>query len=117
MADGGDRLVERRTGKIEGERHFARFAFFFHGRIEGADHAAFAAVAEGDAIALLDALARSGEGFPAAGADAHVQRCRDLLAAGASRWRMPSSWAGMTFVSLNTSASPARRNDGRWETR
>ncbi len=40
-------------------------------------------MAEGDAVVLFDALARLGEGLPAVGADAHVQRGRHLLATGA----------------------------------
>ncbi len=39
MADGGDRLVQRRTGKIEAQRHLAGLALLLDGRVERAEQA------------------------------------------------------------------------------
>ena len=64
--------------QAEGELDFAGFADVGDGRIEVAEQADAALVAEADAVADSEALGRPGEGAPAAFVDALVQVEGDL---------------------------------------
>ena len=78
MPDGMQRLVEERAGQVEAEQHLAALVLFDDGRVERAEKARIAVVAEMDAVSGRDALARPHEGQPAIRRDAHVQRRIDL---------------------------------------
>jgi hypothetical protein len=105
MAGRHDRLVECGTGKIEDQLDLAALAALARSGIEHALLSGRAIAAKNQTVTGLDALAGAHKGLPAVRARPHVQRCgnTDLIA---PRLRNPSSCAGITLVSLNTSASP-----------
>ena len=78
-AEAFNRLIQRRSGKVKAQQHFAGFAFAFHLRIERGQKAghAFSRVAEADALADLELLRRTRERPPAAVVDAFNQRRLD----------------------------------------
>ena len=87
----------------EGERHLAALAFVLHGRIELAEEADFAFVAEAHDVAGGEPLRRLDEGVPARAVeplDAGSPRCG---VSGPRPMRRPERLAGMTRVSLTTS--------------
>ena len=78
MADGMQRLVENGAGKVEGEQHLAALALFDDGRVERAEEAGIAVVAEADAVAAARRLAGRTKASQRSGAIAHMQRRFDL---------------------------------------
>ena len=104
------------AGEVEAEQHLAALALLDHGRVELAEEAGIAVMAEMDAVAGGDALARPHESQPAvrrrrACAASHRPAPTRRRAAGCR-----SSCAGMTLVSLKTSTSPGSSSDGRSRT-
>ena len=78
MADRMQRLVEEGARQVEGQRHLAALAFFGDCRLELAEEAGIAVMAEADAVADCDALAGSDECLPAIRRDALMQRRVDM---------------------------------------
>ncbi len=115
VAGGEDRLVQSRAGEIEVKRDF-RLVAGLDGRIERAEHACLAAVTELDTVAGFQPLGGTCEGLPARAIDAHMERDENARPSPPSRVRKPSSCAGITFVSLKTSASPGWSKSGRSRT-
>ena len=77
MADGVDRLVEKRAGDIEDQQRLAAVALFRDRRLERPQEAGIAGMAEADALALGHPLGRPQERQPAVVARAHVKRGLD----------------------------------------
>ena len=72
-----DRLVEHGAVERECQRHLPALAFRFDGRIELAEEADMALVAETDDVARREPLRRLDEGTPARAVDPLVQRGLD----------------------------------------
>ena len=81
MADGGDRLVQHRTGEVEDEQNLARVALFRNRCVQRAQQAGRAPApglrAELNPVADDQLLGRAHEGPPAVVARAQVQRRAD----------------------------------------
>ena len=107
VAEAVDRLVESWAGEIEDERRFALFPARRDGRGEATGKTRLVAFAERDAIAGVEPFRRPGQSLPAIGPQSSIS-VTATLAATSSRRRTPSSSAGMTLVSLKTSASPKK---------
>ena len=65
-------------GQVEAEQHLAGLALLDHRGVELAEETGIAVMAEMDAVAGSDALARPHEGQPAVRRHAHMQRGVDL---------------------------------------
>ena len=110
MADGGDRLVEDRAGEVEGERRPRRPRPFPQRspRVRRTDRRRHRR--RKDAVAGTQLLRRPRtKARQRSGATALMQRRADPPPSARPRAvATPSSWAGMTRVSLKTSTSPGR---------
>ena len=74
VTDRVKRLVEKCAGQVEAEQHLAAVAFLDHRGVELAEKAGIGVMAEMDAVADGDALARTHEGEPAVRRSPHMQR-------------------------------------------
>ena len=68
-----DRLVERRSGEIKQQGDFTPLALCLDRCVQSPEQTGIAGMAEGDAVADPDTLARSGKCLPAFGAGPHVK--------------------------------------------
>ncbi len=106
MADSHDRFVECRAGEIETQRNLAALAFLLDRR----DNVTLGA--ERDAVADLDPLAGLGKGLPEIRLAAHMQRRRNLLAAGT--FAMPDAFElGGNDLRVVENKRIARLQEGR----
>ena len=103
------------TGAVEGEgeRHLAALALVLDRRVELAEEADPALLAEAHDVADREPLGRLDEGAPARAVEPLVQRRLDLRLGRRGRCAARAARAGITLVSLTTSASPGRSRSGR----
>jgi hypothetical protein len=115
VADAGDGLVEIGAGKFE-LQHDAVVVLGDDGGVDAGEKAGLGRLAEADEVAFacnfFAPLTKASQRLSAR----RRWRVAEIEAACPARSRRPSSWAGMTRVSLNTRASPGLRMSGRSRT-